>query len=144
MVNPVRMPMDTIECSVTEFHGADGQCRGTVADLMLDAHMIPPCGLIPPFRVVAGVIRSGGSRGGMSSGCVWSPFELSEDEYYQAVARLERFTPDELKCWHRDPHIVGEIQPDHSAPDTDDYFVWLDSLVQRGHLPGGPFREARR
>ena len=121
VVNPVRMPMDTIECSVTEFHGADGQCRGTVADLMLDAHMIPPCGLIPPFRVVAGVIRSGGSRGGMSSG-----------------------TPDELKCWHRDPHIVGEIQPDHSAPDTDDYLVWLDSLVQRGHLPGGPFREARR
>ncbi len=136
--------MEIIEYTVAEFHGPDGQCRGTVADLMLDAHMIPRCGFIPPFRVVAAVIRSGGSRGGMSPGCVWQPFELSEDDYYQAVARLEGFTPVDLKGRHRDPHITGEIQPDYAASDTDDYRVWIDSLVQRGHLPGGPFREVRR
>ena len=136
--------MQTIEYTVTELHGADGQCCGTVADLMLDAHMIPPCGLIPPFRVVAALIRSGGSRGGMSPGCTWLPFELSEDEYSRAIARLESLTPDEVRGRHRDAHIVGEIQPDYSAPDTDDYQTWLDSLVQRGHLPGGPFQEARR
>ena len=112
--------------------------------MLFRSHLIPPCGLIPPFRVVAAVIRSGGSRGGMSPGCVWSPFELSEDDYFQAVARLERFTPDDLRGRHRDPHIAGEIQLDYSAPDTDDYLAWLDSLVQRGYLPGGPFREVRR
>jgi hypothetical protein len=136
--------MQTVEYTVTELHGADGRCRGTVVDLMLDAYMIPPCGLIPPFRVVAAVMRSGGSHGGMSPGCVWSPFQLSEDDYSQTVARLECFTPDDLRGRHRDPRIVGEIQPDYSAPDTDDYQTWLDSLVQRGHLPGGPFREVRR
>ena len=133
-----------MEYTVTEFHGADCQRRGTVADLMLDAHMIPPCGLIPPFRVVAAVIRSGGSRGGMSPGCVWSPFELSEDDYFQAIARLESYTPEELRGRHRDPHIVSEIRPDYSAPETEDYLIWLDSLVQRGHLPGRSFREMRR
>jgi hypothetical protein len=126
--------METIEYSVTEFHGPDGQCRGTVADLMLDAYLIPPCGLIPPFRVVAAVFRSGGSGGGMSPGCVWQPFELSEGDYLQAVERLERFTPDDLRSRHRDPHIASEIQPDYAAPDTDDYSAWLESLVHRGLL----------
>lgn len=136
--------METIEYTVTEFQDAGDQCRGTVADLILDAHLIPSCGLIPPFRVVAEVMRSGGGDGGMGPGCIWSPFELSEADYFEAVACLERFTTDDLKGRHRDPGIVGEIQPDYSAPDTDDYLVWLDSLVQRGHMPGAPFRDVRR
>lgn len=131
--------MESIEYTVTEFHGPDGQCRGTVADLILDAHLIPPCGLIPPFRVVAAVLRSGGSRGGMSPGCFWQPFELSEDDYLKAVGHLERITQDDLKSRHRDPRIAGEIQPDYAAPDTDDYAAWLKSLVHRGLL-----KEVRR
>ena len=126
--------METIEYTITEFRGSDSRCRGTVADLILDAHLIPRCGLIPPFGVVAAVFLSGGSRGGMSPGCVWQPFELSEDDYLRAVERLERFTLDDLKSRHRDPHIVGEIRPDYAAPDTDDYSAWLDSLIRRGLL----------
>jgi hypothetical protein len=136
--------MQTVEYTVTEFRGPDGQCRGSVADLMLDAHMIPPCGLIPPFRVVAAVIRSGGSGGGMSPGCVWEPFELSEDEYWLAVQHIEQLTPGDLSSRHRDPHITGAFQPDYAAPETDDYLAWLHSLVHRGRLPGGPGREVRR
>jgi len=75
----------------------------------------------------------------MSPGCIWQPFELSEADYWQAVQRLEQFKPDDLRVRHRNPQIAGEIQPDYAAPDTDDYLVWLNSLVQRGHLPGGPF-----
>src|SRR5215813_928135 len=136
--------METVEYTVTEFHGSDGQCRGSIADLIFDAHMIPRCGLIPPFRVVAALCRSGGSRGGMSPGCIWQPFELSEADYWQAVQQLEQFTHSDLRSRHRDPQIAGEIQPDYGAPDTDDYLTWLDSLVKRGHLPGGPFQEVRR
>ena len=54
--------METIEYTVTEFHGPDGLCRGTVADLMLDTHLIPQCGLIPPFPVVAALFLMGGQR----------------------------------------------------------------------------------
>lgn len=136
--------MHIVEYTITEPHGADERCRGTIADLMLDAHMVPPCGLIPPFRVAATIIRSGGSRGGMSPGCIWSPFELNEVDYSHAVSRLESLTLDDLSSRHRDPRVVGELQPDYSAPDTDDYQAWLDSLVYRGHLPGSTFGEVRR
>jgi hypothetical protein len=70
----------------------------------------------------------------MSPDCIWQPFDLSEDEYWQAVQRLEQFTPEDLRGRHRDPCIVGEIQQDYSAPDTDHYLTWLDSLKQRGLL----------
>lgn len=126
--------MEKIEYTVTEMHAPDAQCRGSVADLILDAHIIPRCGLIPPFRVVAAVLRSGGGNRGMSPGCIWQPFELSEDEYLQAVERLEQFTPEDLRSRHRDPCIAGEIQQDYSAPDTDHYLTWLESLRQRGLL----------
>lgn len=123
--------METIEYTVTDFHGPGGQCRGTLADLILDAYLIPRCGLIPPFRVLAARLRTGGGDGGMSPGCIWAPFELSEDDYWQAVERLERVTPDDMKIRHRDPQIEGEIRQDYSAPDTDNYIIWLDSLAQR-------------
>lgn len=124
--------METIEYKITEFHGVGGSCRGTIADLMLDAHLIPRCGLIPPFRAIAAIFRSGGGNAGMSPGCVWVPFELNEEDYWQAVARLEKATPDELRSRYRDPHIVGEIRSDYGATDIDDYQLWLQSIAHRG------------
>ena len=123
--------MGTIEYQVTDFHGSDEECRGTLVDLILDASLIPRCGLIPPFRVMAAALRTGGGDGGMSSGCIWKPFELSEDNYWQAVERLEKYAPDDIKSRHRDPQIAGEIRQDYAAPDTDDWATWHDSLAQR-------------
>ena len=136
--------MEKIEYFVTEFHGPDGTCRGTLADLVLDAHFVQRCGFIPPFRVLRSLLRRGTSGGGMSPGCEWQPFELTEEDYWRVVEHLERLTPDDLKFRHRDPQIVGEIRPDYDGPDTDDYDAWADSLVHRGYIPGGPFRETRR
>jgi hypothetical protein len=135
--------MENIEYTVTEFHAPGGKCRGTLSDLILDADIIPRCGLIPPFRVVAAVLRSGGSDGGMSPGCIWEPFDLREEDYLQAVDKLERLTPDDLASRHRVRQFTDEVRPDYSAPDTDDYIVWLDSLVTRGYLSGGAFGKVR-
>lgn len=136
--------MEKIEYFISEIHSPGGPCRGRLADLILDAHFIQRCGFIPPFRVLRSLLHRGTSGGGMSPGCEWQPFELSEDDYYQLVEALERLTPEDLKLRHRDPQIVGEIRPDYDGPDTDDYDVWAESLVHRGYLSGGPFRQTRR
>lgn len=71
----------------------------------------------------------------MSPGCIWEPFELTEDEYWEAVAKLEAFTSEDFGTRHRNPQIEGEIQADYSAPETDSYVVWLESLKKRGLSP---------
>ena len=136
--------MEKVEYTVTECHGPEQKCHGTLADLIFDADMIPPCGLIPPFRVVAAVLRTGGNDGGMSPGCIWEPFELREADYWQAVDKLEHLTPDDIASRYRVRQFSDELRPDYSAPDTDDYGVWADSLVTRGYLPGGAFGKVRR
>ena len=132
-VRPHRTRMEKIEYTVTEFPGREGKCRGTLADLIFDADMIPRCGLIPPFRVVAAVLRTGGGEGGMSPGCIW-----------QAVDKLQSLTPEDFANRHRVRQFSDELRLDYSAPDTEHYGVWVDSLVTRGYLPGGPFGKARR
>ena len=136
--------MDKLEYTVTDFHSPEAKCRGTLADLVIDALVIPRCGLIPPFPVLRSILRTGGGDGGMSPGCTWQPFELREEEYFQLVEQLERMPLQDFKFRHRDPHFTGELRPDHGAPESDSYLVWLNSLVHRGYLPGGPFREERR
>ena len=54
--------MRKIEYTSTEPFAPDTNGRGTLADLVLDARMIPPCGLIPPFRVVASLLDQGGEE----------------------------------------------------------------------------------
>lgn len=136
--------MEKLEYIVTNFHAPDAKCRGTLADLILDADMIPPCGLIPPFAVVAALLRKGGGDGGMSPVCIWQPFELREDDYWRAVDKLEGLTTEDLADRHRMRQFSSEIRRDYSAPDTDDYAVWRESLVNRGYLPGGPSGQVRR
>lgn len=136
--------MSKIEYTVTEFHAPDAVCRGTLADLILDADIIPSCGLMPPFRVVAAVIRHGGGNSGMSPGCKWEPFELREEDFWKAVEKLERLTRGDLASRHRVRQFSDELRPDYSAPDTDSYAIWLKSLVMRGHLPGGPSGDLKR
>jgi hypothetical protein len=136
--------MKKIEYTVTDFHAPDGNCRGTLADLIIDADIIPSCGLIPPFRVVASVIRTGGGDGGMSPGCIWEPFELREEDFWRAVEKLESLTPADLASRPRVRQFTDELRQDYSAPDTDDYIAWLDSLVTRGYLPGAAFGKVRR
>ena len=72
----------------------------------------------------------------MGPGCTWEPFDLEEDDYWETVEYLEKLTKEDREARFHGPEIDGDIQQDHSSPDTDDYLTWLDSLVVRGKLPG--------
>jgi hypothetical protein len=67
----------------------------------------------------------------MGPGWIWKPFDLDESAYLEILERLENMTAMDLQLRHRDPEIEGELRADHSAPDTDDYIVWLRSLNHR-------------
>jgi hypothetical protein len=136
--------MQKLEYTVTEPHAPDATVRGTLADLVLDAYLIPRCGLIPPFVVLQERLRTGGGNAGMSPGCKWEPFEITESDYSDMVGQLEALAPEDLTMRHRNPQIVAEIRPDYGAGASNNWREWTDSLVHRGLLPGDPFREVRR
>lgn len=52
------------------------------------------CHQFPPFHILNEELLSGGQDQGMSGGCFWKPFQLSEDEY-QAI-REEMLTNPKL------------------------------------------------
>jgi len=135
--------MEKLEYIITEPHSSDAPVRGTLADLVLDAYLISRCGLIPPFLVLQDQLRSGGGNAGMSPGCIWEPFELTESNYLDMVGQLEMLTPEDLTLRHRNPYIVGEIRPDYGGRKAKNWREWTDSLVHRGLLPGKPVRDRK-
>lgn len=39
------------------------------------------CNQFPPFHILNEELKSGGGDQGMSGGCIWKPFQITEDEY---------------------------------------------------------------
>ena len=44
--------------------------------------------IIPSKEVINELLKSGGSHGGMSPGCIWNGFEINDSEYYELVRKL--------------------------------------------------------
>jgi hypothetical protein len=68
--------------------GEETALRGTVAQLLLDIPYLIVGGLIPPLPVLNQVLDRGSADAGMSGGCRWEPFSLSEPEFAELVAEL--------------------------------------------------------
>ena len=124
--------MKKFEYTVTNFRAGEATVRGSLADLVLDALVIPRCGLIPPFAILRDHFRTGGGDGGMSPGCSWEAFELTESDYLDIVDELQKLTPDDLALRHRNPQITGEIRPDYAGEKATTWNEWRDSLKRRG------------
>lgn len=104
--------------------------RKILRDLLLDSGIIPPCGFIPPFRVVAEVLKQGQFIAANGVRCSWESFQLDEGDYWMAVTRLEELSAKELQGQKT---ILGaKIQLDIKTPASSDYVEWLQSLKQRG------------
>jgi Protein of unknown function (DUF4240) len=68
-----------------------------VKTIMLNAGIIPSCGLIPPVRIVAKILQTGKSPKSSGRNYSWEPFDFDENYYWNAVSQLEKATPIELK-----------------------------------------------
>ena len=76
-------------------HGAvgwDSWKHGSLTEFLFDvphlAHVLRVFRVIPPIHILNELFASGVSEAGMSGGCKWSPFEMSESEYVELVEEL--------------------------------------------------------
>ncbi len=100
-----------------------------VAELLLDAGIIPSCGLIPPPRIALEVIRSGQSPAPSAQTTTWQPLDLDEGHYWIAVRHLHQRAAAALL---RRPDLAGvSIAVDTQAGTATTYSDWVDSLRTR-------------
>jgi len=99
------------------------------AEWLLDSGIIPPCGLVPPPRIIKRAVREGRIVDANGRERTWEPFELDEGDYWAGVPILQKLTPEERQ---RRAGIHSEkLKSDLHAPPGDDYSVWIESLKQR-------------
>jgi hypothetical protein len=72
--------------------GSDSKQYGSLTQLLFN---IPALSFalrvwktIPPYHILNEILRSGVSEAGMSGGCEWQPFELTEEEYAELLQDL--------------------------------------------------------
>lgn len=117
-----------VEKKHTAILGKRKQVVAKVKTIMLDGGIIPSCGVIPPYRVVAKTLRSGQSPGSSNIRQVWKIFDFDEGHYLTAAFELEKASPAELECR---PDLKGvRLKIDLSTPQTDDFEMWRRTLKE--------------
>lgn len=100
------------------------------ARLLLQANIIPPCGRIPPFRIVADVLKSGRAPQSTGNKHEWEPYELEESHYWSTVVLLETLPSDEKNS--RPELADAKLALDVNCRDVENFDAWMASLKQRG------------
>jgi len=100
-----------------------------LADLMLEAGIVSTSGLIPPFRMVAQVLRLGRAPATTGRQLSWEPFELDEGIYWLAISRLENLQPEILKSR---PDLAGtKLKLDVASSGIDNFEEWTAHIKER-------------
>ena len=100
-----------------------------LADLMLEAGIISSSGLIPPYRMVAQVLRLGRAPASTGRQLSWKPCDLDEGIYWLAIARLENMQPEDIKS--RPDLAGGKLKLDVASPEIDDFEEWTAHVKER-------------
>jgi hypothetical protein len=61
---------------------------GTVAELVREIPYLLAFDTVPPLGLLNSILASGREDAGLSGGCMWEPFELTEEEYKEMCAGL--------------------------------------------------------
>lgn len=113
---------------------ADAQMRMSqkTAELLLKTGIIPACGLIPPFRIVADLLRSGQAPVSVGGNCNWEPFHLDEGQYWSTVMLLENMSSKEKVS--RPELATIDLKLDLECPGVKNFEEWIYGLRKRGLL----------
>jgi hypothetical protein len=101
-----------------------------LADFVADIPYFLTFNLIPPLSVMNEEFRSGEHDAGMSGGCVWEPFAISEEEFRELVQELQdrgmRYVeaPQWVKTrtdWH-----IWKFEYELRIPSDEHYRLWRE------------------
>jgi len=108
----------------------DEEKAGQLVILMLEAGIIPACGLIPPPRIVAQVLRDGHAPASTGRQYAWEPCELDEGHYWIAVDKLQKVQPGEPTSR---PDLLGiKLNLDFGAAGVNNFEDWIQTIRARG------------
>jgi hypothetical protein len=96
--------------------------RGSVAALLRDVPYLLIGGLIPPLLVINEVLRQGVDDAGMSGGCRWDPFEITQSEFAEIVSELEAHGD-------RDGKPLQYEEPPDWVATRSDWGIWVGERV---------------
>lgn len=103
------------------------QIDASVADFLTDIPYLLIAGIVPPLHVVNNLLAKGISDAGMSGGCRWEPFELTDAEWQQTRAELEQHGGQ-----------LQYVEPPDWVATLEDWQIWIFD-----HVYGVPAQEHR-
>lgn len=96
--------------------GGEFPKQGTVADLLSSVPYLLMSKVIPPLHVTNDLLLRGLVDAGMSGGCRWEPFQISQEEWVELVEHLTSL-PDDKAC--------DFVQPPDWVTSIDDWHSWI-------------------
>lgn len=88
---------------------------GTLKDLLLDIPYLihRPKGIIPPLKVINEILSIGIHDAGMSGGCKWEPFQITEKEFNELISEFASESAE-----------FRYIEPEDWVKTYDDWKAW--------------------
>ena len=123
--------MRIINYERTELHGDNEPVENDLLSFVYDVPYFGACGIFPPFKIANSIFLSGGGDGGMSPGAIWSPFDITEDEYKELVEGIKKTSLKDISKKVRYGDIKFEFDPDFDH--IQDHIDWLTAVCNK-HL----------
>jgi hypothetical protein len=121
--------MRIIKYERTEFHGDDELIENELLAFVYDIPYFGACGIFPPIHIINSIFLSGGGDGGMSPGAIWSPFEITVEEYDELVEAVKKTPASHLSSKARNCDIQFEF--DSEFDNITDRFEWLTEVCNK-------------
>ena len=124
--------MRTLSYVVLGGMGGEFPEHGTIADLLRKIPYLLTAQILPPLHVVNDLLAKGVDDAGMSGGCEWEPFQLSESEWDE-LARHFQSQPADSACVF--------VQPPDWVVTVEDWQSWI--MIHKYGFPE-EFRQLER
>ena len=108
--------MKTVSYVVLGGMGGEFPEQGTVADLLAAIPYLLTARIIPPLHVVNDLLAKGLDDAGMSGGCQWEPFQITEAEWEDLASQLKSLPNDEA---------CEFVQPPDWVEFLHDWQAWI-------------------